>query len=82
MFDYVIQSILDNEIPFRNREALLRERDRVMYMGRSSEIEPMQYFLFKASYGGAKEIKYTTEDVLNYSDFEEYLPISNIQLSF
>ena len=78
MYNYVIDTILSRNLPFSgNRERLIRDREYYLLAGRRTRngIEAMSYFILKAAYD--KDIRYTVEDLTNYRDFREYLPISN-----
>ena len=74
MYEYVIRTILSKGLPYHGHmENLVHDPKRYVVNGLSSTINPMSYFLFKAAY--EKDIRYTKEDILNYDDFREYLPI-------
>lgn len=74
MYEYVVNTILSKGLPYNgHRENLINDPYRYVVNGLSSTINPLSFYLFKAAY--EKDIRYTKEDILNYNDFREYLPI-------
>eukprot|EP00347_Sterkiella_histriomuscorum_P019171 403342669 len=78
MQNYMIDKIIENKLTWQNKENITEERELIQLRNERAGLEPMAFFLFKLTYENDR--RYAFERIETWGDFDEFLPISPLEL--